>query len=715
MRFRRHGRTYQLRIETADDLRDVLDLDQALWCATGAPIAAYRCDLKFLELVDSNHDGRIHTEELKAAVRLLLDSLADWSHVPDRTDRLPLAAIPVDTPEREALLTSANYVLKALKKADETSISLGELREYMTSVKTRPLNGDGIVVQEACQTPETVEFINAVIKATGGTTGVGGRTGVSEQNLKDFVQAVPALLSWRARGRADTGDENNAHLSFGAETSAVHSVLAEHAKEVDLFFRLCRLAAYDSRTIARVGGLEDYVKELDPAKPDGIDTYLQTLPIAPPTPEGILPLTETAVNPLFARWITTFRNQVVTRILGDRDSLDAAAWQQIRAALAPYEAYLAEKKVQIADDLPTEKLEQYRDPAFEKDVRKLIAADQKVGAIMAGLEQLERLVCYHRYLLDLANNFVSFPDLYDIDREALFEMGALVMDGRWFGFAVKVDNVAAHSAVAKQSSLFVMYVEVTLPDGTKLTVAVAVTSGTKGNLCVGKRGVFFDTHGQEHDARVVQVIENPVSMREALAVPFHRLWALAEGKIESWSGGAGKQLDAEFGKLLAPPPTPGTPPARPGGGLVGIGVVVAAMGSSFAFIIKTLSSMRPYHVLGGVAAAALLVILPISLIAALKLRRQDLSALLEGCGWAVNARMRLNRAQRREFTHCVDFPEGSEGSPKKHGLHRLVIALLLLATLVGGIRSCRALFGPPPVIDATPAIGPAVSAPAPAK
>ncbi|MBT3379158.1 MAG: hypothetical protein HN742_13415 [Lentisphaerae bacterium] len=716
MRFRRYGRTHQLRIETADDLRDVLELDESLWCATGAPISAYRCDAKFLQLVDHNTDGRIHTEELHAAIRWVLDSLSDYSGLTEKTDVLPLAAIRGDTPAGAALLRSAKYVLQALEIPDGVSISLGQLRGYMATVKTRPLNGDGVIVAEACKTPETAEFIGAVLSATGGTDEAGGKKGVSEKNLKDFVAAVPALLDWRARGNVDPESETAEHLLFGADTGAVHDVLVEHAADVDLFFRLCGLVAYDARTMPRVGGLDANASALNPATPAEIDAYLQSLPIASPTADGVLPLDEASINPLFRGWISRFRDQVVQRILGEIESIDLPAWQQIRAALAPYQAYLAEKKVAIVDALPTEKLEHYRNPAFEKEALELIAADKEVAEIMNGLQQLERLILYHRYLLDLANNFVSFPDLYDVKGQAMFEVGALIMDGRWFGFAVKVDNVAAHSAVAKKSSLFVMYVEVTPPTGTKMTVAVAATSGTKGNLGVGKRGVFFDTSGQEHDAKVVQVIENPVSLREALAVPFLRLWALAEGKIESWSGGAGKKLDTEFNKLLAAPAAaPAAPAGRPGGGLVGVGVVAAALGSSFAFVIKTISSMSPQQVVGGVATAALLVVFPISLIAVLKLRRQDLSALLEGCGWAVNVRMRLNRGQRQDFTHCVDYPEGAEGTPKRHWLRMTIVALLLIATLVGGVRSCRALSGAPPAVEPQAEVTPAVTPPAATK
>ena len=76
-RFQRYGKTYQLRIETAEDLEHVLSLDEALWVATSAPTSAFRCDQKFLAFVDADSTGRITTAKLKRAVEWLLAKLAD--------------------------------------------------------------------------------------------------------------------------------------------------------------------------------------------------------------------------------------------------------------------------------------------------------------------------------------------------------------------------------------------------------------------------------------------------------------------------------------------------------------------------------------------------------------------------------------------------------------------------------------------------------------
>jgi len=84
-----------------------------------------------------------------------------------------------------------------------------------------------------------------------------------------------------------------------------------------------------------------------------------------------------------------------------------------------------------------------------------------------------------------------------------------------------------HCEVAKTSNMFVLYVQITpKPGQPTFEVAVPVTSGGKGNLCLSKRGVFYDVAGNECDAKVVHIIENPISFKEAL-----KLFSLTHSKV----------------------------------------------------------------------------------------------------------------------------------------------------------------------------------------
>jgi hypothetical protein len=261
------------------------------------------------------------------------------------------------------------------------------------------------------------------------------------------------------------------------------------------------------------------------------------------------------------------------------------------------------------------------------------------------------------------------------------------MDGRWFNLAMRVQDRLEHARIAQTSNIHVLYVEVTGPGITRYEVAVAVTSGGQGNLCVGKRGVFHDVTGRELEARIVQVIENPISLREAVVAPFKRLATAVVGKIESIATTAETKLDQAGGdavtRLKGAGDLPQQPRAPGGMGFVlaGGGIAVAALGSSLAFITKTMAGLTALTILAGVGGAILAVMTPILIIALIKLRRRDLSAILEGSGWAINARMRLTGAQSMYFTQRPPYPEGV------HRMRRRVLSWIIAIAILAGASS----------------------------
>jgi hypothetical protein len=119
-------------------------------------------------------------------------------------------------------------------------------------------------------------------------------------------------------------------------------------------------------------------------------------------------------------------------------------------------------------------------------------------------------------------------------------------------------------------------------------VAVPVTHHGRGNLVVGKRGLFAECDDSEHDARVAHIIENPISIGEAIYAPFKRVGKLLTGKIEALTADAEKALDTTVTTGAAAPaaPQPQTKGGSTGSLLMGGGVAIAALGSSFAYIAK---------------------------------------------------------------------------------------------------------------------------------
>jgi hypothetical protein len=133
----------------------------------------------------------------------------------------------------------------------------------------------------------------------------------------------------------------------------------------------------------------------------------------------------------------------------------------------------------------------------------------------------------------------------------------------------------------------------------------------------------------------------------------------------------------------SPAPAAPTGVGNFGGLMAGGGIAIAALGSSFAFITKTFSGLHLSTILIGLGAAVGAVILPTTIIAFFRLRRRDLSAILEGSGWAINLRMRLSYRQSRYFTERPAYPRGACGLIGRWVWR--IIGILIIVILIGGI------------------------------
>jgi hypothetical protein len=101
-----------------------------------------------------------------------------------------------------------------------------------------------------------------------------------------------------------------------------------------------------------------------------------------------------------------------------------------------------------------------------------------------------------------------------------------------------------------------------------------------------------------------------------------------------------------------------------------------------------------------------------------KLRRRNLGPILDGTGWAVNAKARLNVPFGRSLTQIATLPAGSERSlqdPFEEKRSPWIPILLLLALLGAGVYFWRTgqlktwlhdMETPPPAASAAPSGAP---------
>ena len=74
------------------------------------------------------------------------------------------------------------------------------------------------------------------------------------------------------------------------------------------------------------------------------------------------------------------------------------------------------------------------------------------------------------------------------------------------------------------------------------TLAVPVTSGNQGYLATEKRGIFNHVDGQEKEAKVLDLVNNPISFYEALIAPFQKIAQSLKDKVEKLSADKEKDL-----------------------------------------------------------------------------------------------------------------------------------------------------------------------------
>jgi hypothetical protein len=164
------------------------------------------------------------------------------------------------------------------------------------------------------------------------------------------------------------------------------------------------------------------------------------------------------------------------------------------------------------------------------------------------------------------------PDLFSTGKPSRLQMGKLIMDGRHFTLTMPVVNVAEHKRIVQSSDICVLYVEISRtvagkPE--KQLLAVAVTGGTMRTLFVGKHGVFLDTDGNLFDARITDMVDQPVSIGEALKDPYFRFADFIGKQTEKMFNSRNAVIQKDLTKNFDPaaiPAKPGTPAGTPAAG-----------------------------------------------------------------------------------------------------------------------------------------------------
>ena len=682
--FQKYGKAAHFVINTAADLKMVPELDPAHWVASSAPIAGINIDAEFLEYVDHDANQRITHSGISAAVQWMFRVFKAYDGFFENSQKLDLDAINADDKEGSRIIASARKVIERAGNGASSSVGLEDVRRIKREIESQPVSEAGVILPIATDTAEAADFIRDGIRITGGCDHPGGEKGINKALVDEFIRRISDFLEWR-----DVASETT--FPLGSETEELYKRHEVLIGKIDHFFSLCAAAAVDERIISRPYFEESTLPTLGGESPEKVQELVRAAPLAVPNTSLILGIGE-CKNRYFIDELQIFFRDVARPILNDiGDEMTFEQWNSIHSAFAAFTAWRAARPPGAEIMSEIRKIEKYVEPAVQSAALSLIDRSVETAIDLDNIRFLEKAALFQVYLLDLINNFVSFPNLYDCSRRAAFEKGSFLVDGRYLNLALRVENRARHRLLAANANMFVLYLQVFDKSGNPAyEVALPVTSGGKGNLFAGKHGVFIDLDGAEHDAEIVEVIENPISVKEAIVAPFKRLVKLLTGKIEAITTDAQKQLDAVATQGLStlsggeqqPQTAVQQRGINAGSLLLGGGVAIAAIGSAVAYITSTVSQLRWWQILGGLLGAVFAVALPATILAFLKIRKRDLSAIIEASGWAVNARMRMTRRLNSSFTTRPPYPVASKGIPvtrRRRAILFWLIALPILA------------------------------------
>jgi hypothetical protein len=639
-RFHRMGGLDQVGLERGDDLAHLHELDQKLWVALSCPVKGLELDERTLELLDLDKDGRVRAGEILAALRWCSERLKDLGALIPAADGLPVDSIDDSKPAGKALLGAVRQILTHRGKADAATLTVGDVTDLSRVFEGTRFNGDGVITPEAADDPALAEVIDEAIASVGGVPDRSGKLGIDRARLDAFFAELEAYARW-ARSGDPTPDAR-------AGYEAIRAVRVK----VDDWFNRCRIAEFEPRLAEQ---------EPPPA------AELQMLPLARVAPGGTLPLLE-RVNPAWSGALATFQKTAVAPIFGPRKTeISALEWEQIQPRYAAYEAWMAAKQGAAVEKLGLARVEAILASEAKSRIEALIAEDLALAAEFGAVADAVRIAHYKRDLHILLKNFVNFHDFYDLNAEAVFQSGTLYLDSRSCNLCVRVDDPAAHAALASLSRMYIAYCDLKRPGGQTMKIAACFTQGDSDYLMVGRNGVFYDRKGRDWDATIVRIVDNPISIRQAFLAPYKKFLRLIEEQVQKFAEAKERANEA---RLKAAAET-GIAAHASGpvdvGKMVGIvaalGVGVGAVGTLFGGFVSGFMSLHPWYAKPFAIVGAMLAISgPSVLLAWLKLRQRTLGPVLEANGWAVNGRVRVNIPLGAALTDLKALPRGASRS-----------------------------------------------------
>ena len=674
------GGTVRVRISSGEDIVHLGELDPKLWTVLSCPAHGLEFDRKTLDIIDRSGDGQIRLDEVAKTASWVTGIVRHPDILLKRQSFLPLEEFNAENEEGAALLASAKEILANLG-LEKDSIDLEDTADNVRIFAKTRFNGDGIITPASAGEDEALAtLIGQMVGCVGGACDRSGVEGVDTDRVEAFYQACADYAAWLDAAAAD----RKAIYPLGDDTAAgLAACEALKAKIADYFMR-CKLVSFTPEVMGAVDVSVDKITAISGDDLGTRVTDIEAFPLARPTAEQTLSLEVKDINPAWQGAFSSLKSLVLDKVCAGKTAITEAEWNTVLALFGPYTAWQAAKAGAAVEGLGEEAVRAILKADKKAALLELIAEDKALEKEALSIETVDKVLRLVRYFYDFLNNYVVLADFYDPSKLAVFQAGRLYIDQRSTDLCVKVSDMGKQGDVASLSGMYILYCACTSKVlGQSMTIAAVLTDGDVDDLRVGRNAVFYDRAGNDWDATVIQILDNPISLRQAFWAPYKKVARWISDKIDSM---AAKKNEKSMGDLTSAADTAtgkeGEKPApsaavtstfdiaKFAGIFAAIGMALGFLGQFLVSVIGGVASLSFWQLLLVIACIMLVISGPSVFIAWRKLRKRNLGPVLNANGWAINARALVNTKFGKTLTSLAQYPKLRAVDPKERARAR---------------------------------------------
>lgn len=682
------GGVVRVKIESGEDIAHLDELDQKLWTVLSCPVEGLEFDRKTLQLLDTDGDGKIRVSEVVAAAKWLTSVIKDKDLILKGDSSLSLDQIDTDNETGRKLHDSARQILANLG-LDKSEISIEDTSDSVAIFSGTKFNGDGIITPTTSDDKDISELIATIADKIGHATDRSGAEGVTADHVDAFFTACSDYSAWQAAAASDASV-----FPFGADTAAALAACDTLKDKIADYFMRCKLIGFDADVADAV---DVSVEKIGAISDRNLATQVEELaahPLARPGKDAVLPFA--GINPAWQPAFDKLKTLVLDADFKGKDGITEAEWQATLAKFGPYTAWLASKKGEQVEALGIDAVNAILKSDRKAELLELVEKDKALAEESASIDAVDKLLHLYRDFFHLLNNYVIFSDFYNTDPtvKAVFDAGELFIDQRCCKLCIRVFDMGKHTDMDTLSGMFLIYCKCSSKSRNETFDIVAVmTDGDVTNLSPGKNGVFYDRQGNDWDAVITKIVDNPISVKQAFWSPYRKLAKFINDKIDKDASEKDSEATAD---LLAKfdnsdPDKPDQPfdIGKFAGIFAAIGMAVGALGAGLGLIISGLKGLAWWQYFVIIAAILIVISGPACFIAWRKLRKRNLGPVLNANGWAINSVVLINIIFGGTLTSTAKYPKIAIGDPfAKKGMPcwvKWLIGILSAAVVAFGI------------------------------